>query len=162
MWACPCVYTHETNVTSLQLRFTTVLPTTLTFLRGTSAPARYLVPARARSELRLHSIPLSSELGLVFLVVRRQARDRDEVDAVPVTFGVGQVVPQVRPVDRDRLAVAQHAHVRPDDLLVAEARPAVRLDTWVCSLGTYTYGCSLDAWGGSASLRKASRASVAP
>ena len=35
MWACPCVYTHETNVTSLQLRFTTVLPTTLTFLRGT-------------------------------------------------------------------------------------------------------------------------------
>eukprot|EP00964_Phaeocystis_antarctica_P016950 scaffold9334_cov63-Phaeocystis_antarctica.AAC.2 len=104
MWACPCVYTHETNVTSLQLRFTTVLPTTLAFLRGTSAPARCLVPARARSELRLHSTPLSSELGLVFLVVRRQARDRDEVDTVPVTFGVGQVVTQVRPVDRDRLA----------------------------------------------------------
>ena len=106
MWACPCVYTHETNVTSLYLRFTTVLaaPTTLHPTRNLS-PWPCLVPARSRIALRAQTpLPLSSELGLIVLVVRRQARDRDEVDTVPVTFGVGQVVTQVRPVDRDRLA----------------------------------------------------------
>eukprot|EP00636_Phaeomonas_parva_P006647 CAMPEP_0118853576 /NCGR_PEP_ID=MMETSP1163-20130328/2108_1 /TAXON_ID=124430 /ORGANISM="Phaeomonas parva, Strain CCMP2877" /LENGTH=243 /DNA_ID=CAMNT_0006786147 /DNA_START=61 /DNA_END=792 /DNA_ORIENTATION=- len=49
-----------------------------------------------------------------------------QVDAVAVAVAVGDVVPQVRAVHADGLAVRQAAHVLPDHLLVPEAGPAVR------------------------------------
>ena len=58
-------------------------------------------------------------------LVHRPARDRDEVDAVAVARAVGQVVPEMRAVGADALAVGQHAHVLPVDLRVAERGPAV-------------------------------------
>ena len=44
-------------------------------------------------------------------------RHGDQVDAVAVARAVGQVMPQVRAVDAHTLAVGQHAHVVPVDLL---------------------------------------------
>ena len=44
-------------------------------------------------------------------------RHGDQIDAVAVARAVGQVMPQVRAVDAHTLAVGQHAHVVPVDLL---------------------------------------------
>merc|ERR1712070_403560 len=57
----------------------------------------------------------------------RPAGDAHEVDAVSVSCTVGQVVAQVRAVDRDALAIGENAHVVPIDLRVTEAWPAVHL-----------------------------------
>ena len=51
------------------------------------------------------------------LATLRKARHGDQIDAVAVARAVGQVMPQVRAVDAHTLAVGQHAHVVPVDLL---------------------------------------------
>ena len=56
----------------------------------------------------------------------RTAGDRNEIDAVAISaIRGGYVMPEVRAIDTDRLAVLQAAHVLPDDFLVAEAGPPV-------------------------------------
>ena len=44
-------------------------------------------------------------------------RHGDQIDAVAVAGAVGQVMPQVRAIDAHTLAVGQHAHIVPVDLL---------------------------------------------
>eukprot|EP00966_Prymnesium_polylepis_P316423 7311432-Prymnesium_polylepis.1 len=61
------------------------------------------------------------------LRLRRVARNRYEVDAVPVAAAVGDVVPQVRAVNGDALAVRQDAHALPVDLRITARRPTVLL-----------------------------------
>ena len=56
---------------------------------------------------------------------RLMAFDPDACTSVSCT--VGQVVAQVRAVDRDALAIGENAHVVPIDLRVTEAWPAVHL-----------------------------------
>lgn len=51
--------------------------------------------------------------------------DRDEVDAIPIPAAVGEIVAEVRARERDALAIRQDAHIVPDDLGIAEGRPAV-------------------------------------
>ena len=60
-------------------------------------------------------------------LLERPAGDADQIDAVPIAATVGQIVAEVRAVDRDALSVWQYAHVVPVDLRVAEGGPAVRL-----------------------------------
>lgn len=47
-----------------------------------------------------------------------------QVDAIAVSFAVGQVVAEVSAVDRNGLAIGKHPHILPDHLVVAEGRPA--------------------------------------
>ena len=114
VWACPCVYNRTTvQATSKAYRATTCttceallarvrwLPgacPTGPELRGSVEPERALTSQSSDDSTAPNYLPLSSdlsglsELGLAVLVVRRyrQARDRDQVDAVPVAWlGLG-------------------------------------------------------------------------
>mmetsp|Transcript_15854 Transcript_15854/g.47653 ORF Transcript_15854/g.47653 Transcript_15854/m.47653 type:complete len:225 (-) Transcript_15854:204-878(-) len=55
----------------------------------------------------------------------RSPSDGHEVDAVAVAQRVGEVVAQMRAVERDHLAAGQAAHQVPVRLRIAEAQPAV-------------------------------------
>jgi len=66
-----------------------------------------------------------SRSSLSSLPSLRPSRHADQVDAIPIPLPIRQIVPQVRTVHAHRLPVAEAPHVVPNDLLVAEARPAV-------------------------------------
>jgi hypothetical protein len=53
--------------------------------------------------------------------------DANKVDAVAVALAVGKIVPEMRSIDRHGLTIAEAAHVFPDSLFIAKARPAVVL-----------------------------------
>ena len=114
VWACPCVYNRTTvqaKLTELQLvqraRQQALLARVRWLpgacpsgpeLRGSVEPERALTSQSSDDSTAPNYLPLSSdlsglsELGLAVLVVRRyrQARDRDQVDAVPVAWlGLG-------------------------------------------------------------------------
>merc|ERR1712216_1111289 len=68
-------------------------------------------------------LPSSSKLTLI----QRATGDRDQIDAVPVTAAIWQIVAEVGARCRDGLAVFEDARVLPHDLLVAEGGPAVHV-----------------------------------
>jgi len=84
------------------------------------------IPARNPSS-RERSGDLTRLSSPQSLLLDLTSRHRDQVDAVPASFFVGQIVSQMRPGQTHSFAIGQDANILPIDLLVAKGWPAVTL-----------------------------------